>query len=435
MDSKRKNAAPSAESTLARNIWFNNANGVAFTLSFNLFNPFLGIFALKLGAPDSYIALLSSLPALTSVLSMVPGARFIDRFERKKGVTAWILGVSRFFYLLLALVPFLAPHHAALALVLLVGIMNIPASIAGVAWQSFIAGVIPPTQRNQVFAQRNLIMSAAGLIPLISAGPLIDWLGAPRGYQAALGLAGLIAVAEVALFLGIRETPPAGLIVPADGQPVREALSPTALRLRLLGTLQRYPIYWRFCTAAFFFHIAWMMSWPLFTIYNVNVLGANNTWIAAINILNTLAAIATFRFWGRLADRIGTLPAMALSGLGLAGFPLLVAMTHSLLVVTVFNAYVGAFGGAVGFLLLNALLEVVPEQNRTGYIAVYNTMINVAATIAPLIGVGLLGFMSINASFVLSGVLRAFGALAFWLVYRWARSHQQSLPGRAGLTA
>lgn len=417
---------------LARNIWFNNANGIAFTLAFNLFNPFLGIFALKLGAPDSYVALLSSLPAATSILAMLPAARFIDRLAEKKRITAWFIALNRVFYLLIALLPWLSPRHAALWLVLLVGLMNIPGSIAGVAWQSFIAGIIPPSMRNGVFAHRNLLMGAAGLIPLVAAGPLIDWLGSPLGYQVAFGLASVMAIAEVAFFLGIREKAPAAAAARGRGAARTDVLSPSALRLRLLGTVRRYPAYWRFSLAAVFFHVAWIMSWPLFTIYNVDVLGANNSWISAINVVAAVASILTYRAWGRLADRIGTQPATALAALGLAGFPILVAFSHTILGVTILNAYVGVFGGAIGFLLQNSMLDVAPEQNRTGYIAIYNTLINVAAAVSPLLGVALLQVMTIQSAFVLSGVLRALGGLAFYVAYRSGRRYQPAASGSFG---
>ncbi|MGE5589362.1 MAG: MFS transporter, partial [Bacillota bacterium] len=405
--------AATEERTLQRNLRFNEYNGIAFTLGFNLFNPFLGIFALKLGAPDSYVALLSSLPAITAVLAMIPSARLVDRFPRKKWLTAWLILISRIFYLIAALLPWLFPGHAALALVITVGLMNIPGAITIVAWQSFIAPVVPGSLRNQAFARRNLLMSAFGLIPLVLAGPLIDSLALPRGYQVAFTLAFLLGVVEMLLLLGIREPDPAERAV-AAAEPGTRVLSPAALRLRLLGTIRRYPAYWRYCAAAFFFHITWMMAWPLFTIYNVENLGASNSWIAVINVVNTVASVATYRYWGRLADRIGTIRATALSAAGLAVFPALVAMSTSLPMVTFMNIFVGAFGGALNFLLFNALLEVSPETNRTGYIAVYNTLVNVAAAVSPMIGVALKAALTIQGAFWLTALVRLLGAGAFW---------------------
>ena len=408
-----KGRSAADERTLQRNLRFNEYNGIAFTLGFNLFNPFLGIFALRLGAPDSYVALLSSLPAVTAVLAMIPSARLVDRFPRKKWLTAWFILVNRIFYLIAAMVPWLFPHHAALALVITVGLMNIPGAITTVAWQSFIAPVVPGSRRNQAFARRNLLMSAFGLIPLALAGPLIDSMPLPHGYQVAFTVAFLLGVAEMLLLLGIREPDPA-----EHTMSTAEPLSAAALRLRLLGTLQRYPAYWRYCAAAFFFHITWMMAWPLFTIYNVEYLGASNSWIAIINVVNTVASIATYRLWGRLADRIGTIPATAVSAAGLAVFPVLVAVSTSLPMVTAMNIFVGAFGGALAFLLFNALLEVTPDTNRTGYIAVYNTLVNVAAAVSPMIGVALKAALTIHGAFLLTGLLRLMGAGAFWWAYR-----------------
>lgn len=70
------------EDRLIHNIRWNNINGILNTLSQNMLTPFTGIFAIKLGAPDSLIAALSSWPALVSLLTMIPGARLVDSHLR-----------------------------------------------------------------------------------------------------------------------------------------------------------------------------------------------------------------------------------------------------------------------------------------------------------------------------------------------------------------
>ena len=92
-------------SDLNHNIKINIWHGALQNLANSVFTPFLGIFAIKLGATNSQVALLSSLPALMSVSAMIPGASFIRRFSTKKKITAAFFLANRLFIVAIACVP------------------------------------------------------------------------------------------------------------------------------------------------------------------------------------------------------------------------------------------------------------------------------------------------------------------------------------------
>src|SRR6266542_2857014 len=70
---------------------------------------FNGPFVLKLGASNSLIGAMASLPALMVIIFTLPAARFMERVRTRKPWVTGSLGISRTIYLLIALVPWLLP--------------------------------------------------------------------------------------------------------------------------------------------------------------------------------------------------------------------------------------------------------------------------------------------------------------------------------------
>ena len=183
-------------STLESNIRINTLHGITQVMALNMVQPFVGIFAVKLGATNYQIALLSSAPAVVSLLAMIPGARFIDRYPRKKRVTMAFLMAHRTFFLGLACLPFFSPDRRAAVLVALIALMNFPGAIGNISWQSFISGIIPPQLRPTAFAQRNRMMNLIGTLVVLLAGRMLDIISFPLGYQIAFVIAFGLALLE-----------------------------------------------------------------------------------------------------------------------------------------------------------------------------------------------------------------------------------------------
>ena len=77
----------------------------------------------------------------------------------------------------------------------------------------------------------------------------------------------------------------------------------------------------------------------------------------------------------------------------------------------------GLFAPPLHLGMFNDMLEQVPEENRTFNIGIYNTMMQVAAFIGPLLGVMVYRASTIEFALILSGVLRGVGGLLFHIRY------------------
>lgn len=433
---------PAADSpeALERNIRVNIYHGIANIMALNLASPFVGILAVKLGASDFQVGLLSSGPALVSLLSMIPGGRFIDRQPRKRKIVSVFIFLHRLFYLFVACIPFFTEDKRAWLLVFAVAIMNIPASIANIGWQAFISKVVPMNRRAEAFAARNRLMNLAGTLMVLVTGRVIDILGFPQGYQVTFTCAFLFSLGELWVLSRVDEPAPEevgsdlrpSLESKSDGarpgqpQPseivsreeIGSPVSPKGLAgiQAALKEILSHDRFVRYTLASIIFYLCWQTPWPLFTLYQVKVLGANNTWVSLLNLTNTGGTLLGYGFWARKCNQVGNLTTLFLSSLGIFIVPVAYALSKSLVTVAVFNLLTGAIFSGVNLALFNQLLEVTPEKSKATYIAYYTTAVNGAAIVAPMLGVSLLSLFGFFWAFIVCAIFRFAGSFTFLLV-------------------
>ncbi|MBS3986189.1 MAG: MFS transporter [Selenomonadales bacterium] len=411
--------------TLATNIRLNNYHGIMSTLAQNLVGPFIGIFAVRLGASNYQIGLLSSAPALMALLAMIPGAKYVDSRSNKKRVTAAFMWAHRLFFFLLALIPLFAEDSRATILVILIAAMNFPGAISNVGWQGFIANVVPSERRAAAFADRNRLMNIVGTLAVLGAGRMLDIMPFPLGYRIMFTLAFVLAIGEIWVFSRLKELSPSG--TPAHGQDVpwpRFLLElPRSIAADIKG-MAHQKRFLRFTATSLFFHFAWQVAWPLFTLYQTRELGANNLWISMLTLSNTGGTLLGYGFWVRYTQKYGSLKTLFISSLGMFMVPLVHAYSRSLTTIALFNIITGVIFSGVMLSLFNALLDMTPEDRRTTSIGYYNTAISLGAIAAPLAGVAMLNLFGYKVAFLVAAALRILGGLAFGAVY-WLETAEQ----------
>jgi predicted MFS family arabinose efflux permease len=89
------------------------------------------------------------------------------------------------------------------------------------------------------------------------------------------------------------------------------------------------------------------------------------------------------------------------------------------------------FGAGVMLARYGILLRVCPADRRPTYIAVYAILNNIAAFIAPLVGVELINLIGINNVFFVSAALRLAGALLYWRLPKTSDTATAQAPSSA----
>jgi len=146
---------------------------------------FTAAFALRLGATNSEIGLLTSIPALMAVLVSLPAGRFLNKKSRRK---PWILGslvLYRSVFLIIALLPFFHMPDKTLAVVV-IGLIVTFSSLAHVFNVGFIpmlSDVVPEGKRAGVFSARNIIYNISLSICGFLFGLWLEKRIFPANYQ------------------------------------------------------------------------------------------------------------------------------------------------------------------------------------------------------------------------------------------------------------
>ena len=69
-----------------------------------------------------------------------------------------------------------------------------------------------------------------------------------------------------------------------EAKPVLETESFGKKLLGVIKTLPEHPDYVRYCLTAIVFYLGWQMAWPLYNMYQLNVLNASAAWVGYLQI-------------------------------------------------------------------------------------------------------------------------------------------------------
>ena len=389
-------------------------NGSFAIIGINIVSNFAPLFVLSaLHATAQDMALLNALPSLMAIISMWVGAVLVAKTASKKWFCIRSTAVGRMFYGLLAVTPFVI-HGPSLALVIviLIALMNVPASFSALSWTSLIGDLIPAERRAAFFGKRNRVVTFIGMLATLVPGLILQRFPAADipPYAALFSVSMLFSVLEVYYLVRHREH--------TDRRPDQTA--PALYHPRLfLSYLKRRP-YMRFLLGSIVFNLGWQMAWPLFNIYQIQYAGATALWISAFTVANQLSQVLTFHFWSRFSERFGNTMMLAIACAGMALAPVLTILSRSLYYLTALNLVTGAFLGGIGLLLFNHLLEVAPESERTSYIAHYNIVIGLVGFVAPELGVLCLHWLRMDGGMIMSAAVRLGGTVVFFWTARQA---------------
>ncbi|OQB26261.1 MAG: Major Facilitator Superfamily protein [Chloroflexi bacterium ADurb.Bin180] len=372
---------------------------------------FTSVFALRLGASNLLIGLLASLPALMNVVFQIPAARLIEQTQDRRRVLLMSGLLMRLPVGLIALVPFFAGHWQAEAVVLITSLGTIPAAVANVVFTAMLADVVPPHRRARVVSVRNTLLSAVTMLTALAVGKALDLFVFPFSYQAIFALA--FATSLVSLFYLARVDVP--LHVPS---PAPRLLSGWSDIQRWVRSVWDQRAFSRFTLGSFVFHWALSFPQPLYSIYRVRVLGMSEGWIGALSMLESAIFMASYYVWGKAAEKHGSRLVLLVGTAGLSFYPLSMGLCRSIPPMILVAVLSGVAAPAFNLGLFNALLEVAPAERRATYVAIFNTLVNLTAFIAPLVAAALAGVIGTRVSLLLAGGLRFVGLAVFYLLLR-----------------
>jgi MFS family permease len=382
---------------------------MAFSVMTGFFNPFMSVFAIALGATNYMVGLLVSLPALAGMIGQALGALLAGGARRQLPIVVVWAALSRAFFLLFALLPFL-PAPQAWIFVLAVGLMNLPGSVAGLAWTALMQKLFPPRRRGEIFGQRNAFISAVTLSATAVGGWVLTVLPFPANYTT-LNLASLAFLAVSLGYLTTLREP----LSPEQAEPRRKVADRVRQAMRRLRANRPFTTFLG-AMAAFWFGL--FLPQALYPILFVREMHMPPFWIGLLYSAGGLSAVLTYRFWGRFSDRHGHLRTLALCATARPLHGLLYCFVQAAWTPSAIEFVFAGFVSGFDLSAFNSILELAPPEDSSTYIAVFNIVNGLLVLSAPLLGVWLASVTSVRAGIGIGASLRLLGVVLLWRVAR-----------------
>ncbi|NLB19975.1 MAG: MFS transporter [Clostridium sp.] len=389
-------------------------NGILFTMVAVLTKGYAIKFLDRLGGGDLHYSLYNALPGFIAIFTTIPGILLIQRGKSKKNTLGFFFYLSRTLPLLLACVPLLDEKWRPMVFVLIYGIMNFPESISATSLQDYTADVFSHRERADALSLRNQLSQIAQISISILAGFVLSLSNNNEVviyiYQGFIIISFLIGLKEISYMkkLKIKDTP------------LRNNKKVQAKFKSTVSGVFKQKDFTLFLMCSLVFHFGWQMGWPLFNVYQIKFLGANEMWLTIINAFSSLAMVFSFIYWKKFIKKHDYKLAVTFAAFGMGLTPILYRFSPNLTIITLIQPITGFFTAGITVAILGSLLASTKEEHRTMSIAIHATLTSVTLAIAPLVGTFVQGLLGIDNALLFSAGLRILGSGLF--LYRYILS-------------
>lgn len=368
--------------------------------------PFLPILLARLGAPDFAIGLLSAMPALAGLILALPVSRFL---AREPQAARWYAGGRLLVisgYAFTAFATLLAPGSRVAAILLIWALLTLPQTFVDVTFTVVMAGVSGPDRRFYLMSRRWSSLGITTAITVALAGFALDRIIFPLDYQIVfpiLALGGLVS------FFSSRQIKFAPAPAPAKGLPITPG---TSFRSSF-AQVRKQNKFVRFTVSQFVYRLGMTWALPLFPLFYVYTLRADDAQIGIINTVNSAVLLIAYFMWSRISRRRGVRFALLVTTGAMGLYPILLALTTNVGLVVLLAGLAGIFAAGLDLVFFDALVSSYPPESSALFVGWYQITVYVATFIAPLAGTALAQVIGIPGSLMVAGAIRLLGFILF----------------------
>ena len=369
-------------------------------------------YALKLGATDVQIGLMSAIPML-AVVTQLLAAWFIERGASRRRMTILAATANVSGWALIIMLPYaMARASADVRIAALIGIMTLVtifAHMSSNARGSWLGDLIPEDRRGGFFGKTMMYMGIIGTVFAVIEGLFLDHVK-----QMGIGAFGWLFA--FGMLFGLINT---ALFVPQSDVKTEKHEAGGNLGVLIVETFRN-----RALLVVMGYMILWglqMIASPFYAAYTLRDLNVPFLGLALVNSMATVAMLASAPFWGKVIDRYGCKPVLTACTAFIAPVPLVwfwVASPQAFYaVIGPVNLLVGFAIGGFSVAISTLIYKVTPNAGRSVQLAVYSTVVILMAAPMPLIGGYLPGWLhalginsDLRCTFYLSAVFVAAAA-------------------------
>jgi len=346
---------------------------------------FLIGFALKLGADNIILGLLSTIPAFFVVFQLA-AAFLVERGISRKKLVVIFAFVSPFCWVLIAALPFFAPVLDITGrFAILIGVIclvSLAAQFAANARGSWVGELIPSERRGRFFGYCTMFAGIVGAGFAIAEGKFLDFIVEH----------GLFAFTALFLFGVIFGLASAALNIPQPDCPLPGGEARSTFLGHIRSAVRNRP----------FVRLAWIhavlalsaIASPFFAAYQLRDLKMSYFALGLLNAVSTASLLLTSPLWGKLVDRFGSRPILILGLVMMAPChtvwllippgPGALHMAYMLLPWT--NFVLGSGSGALGIAVSTMMYKTSRPEGRSVQFAGYSIFVSLVGAPMPLLG-------------------------------------------------
>jgi len=367
-------------------------SGILVAVMIGLIGPFAAVIAREqLKASAFEISAITMAPIAGNVFALL-WANIVEG-RPKMPYTIWSLAISRVALLCAALAT------GSLSFTAVICVFYIASSACGPAYSSLMREVYPDSDRARIMSYVRVCMMTVLIFVSAVGGPLLKVVS----YRLVFPVAGLFGLASLYSFSRIRA-------VEAHGDPD----VPLSHFMHSSCTILRddRAFLW-FCVGVFIAGSANFAVMPIFTIYQVDILGVDTRWAGVYGVVGSLTSMLGYLFWGAAIDRRDPSKVVQYNTLATCLIPLIYCVSSEAWMLVPTAVLGGAIGAGIELSYFAAVLHFSPPERTTHYQAVFSTLIGLRGIVAPFVGAALIqsGLMSMKWLFLTSAVVMILGYL------------------------
>lgn len=384
-------------------------DGSAYSVMLGLTQNYITPFALAMKATTQQIGLLTGVPNFTMAAAQFVAPALSERIGSRKRFMLPMVLMHALMWLPILLIPYLFQTHQVWWLIALMTLSTAFDSALNPAWGSMMADLVPTQMRGRYFGLRNRITAFISMAFSYAAGGILQLLTGNTNLAFTIIFIGAMGSRLVSFYFLSKMYEP---LSPATEKRGHDSMLKMARGLfsTNIGTFIMLCALMNFTTT---------IAGPFFAPYMLRDLNLSYIVYTILNSAAGLATVGSMTWWGKRIDRAGSIKVLKITSLFVPFVPLGWALNHSLWWLVIMQLFSG-FAWA-GFQLSSGvfIFDAALPQNRTRYIALYNSLIYLGVSVGALVG-GVLApllppFMGSHllSVFIVSGVARLAVALFF----------------------
>ena len=390
------------------------------------------LYATNLGATDTQVSMVQLLSNLLAVALLLPAGILSDRTKNSKTMPVIILlfvGVMYFFY---GTVPVMGEQRMVfffLFVSLTAGLMAIYNAI----WQAFFGDVTPLADRNRVYAFRNRFVFAISTVAPILLGTILTAmpdserkLSVLRIFFYLCGALNLLNAFVLSRIPGGRRSPEALAQIP------KFSFSAFGDVFRTLLHDRRFLVYFG---SIMFFYMGWHLDWTMWYIGQTQYVGLTEAQLSWYSAACAILQLLTLGIFARANEKKTVHFTFIFCVLSLMLCPLTMLVSGLApvglrpAVFLVLGTLVCIPQGANNLCLVQMLLEVTPEKNRSLIVSLNMAFVTLSNAVMPFVGVQLYNALgaNYNAFLLFNSIAFVWRSLALCLfLYRYFRFRRRA---------